>query len=181
MRLRTTSSAIGIGSMERCHTPTSRHGHPGQAYRASLALAEWLGRAADRIDPARERRSYDCPGRGASASDPEILCPLLQWPQNASVFEQGCTNLSLGAAHRCHSFARHPGRTSSPLRSDLRFSVHTRLGSRAHSQQYLRDGVAAALWTPTDLSGDRPRGLVWYRRRATEDPEGTNGFRVSIG
>jgi hypothetical protein len=53
--------------------------------------------------------------------------------------------------------------------------------SNTFEQQYLRDGVAAALWTPTDLSGDRPRGLVWYRRRATEDPEGTNGFRRSIG
>ncbi|MCA6111502.1 hypothetical protein [Bradyrhizobium cenepequi] len=30
----------------------ARHGHPGQAYRTSLALAEWLGRTADRIDPA---------------------------------------------------------------------------------------------------------------------------------
>ncbi|MGY3608956.1 MULTISPECIES: hypothetical protein [unclassified Bradyrhizobium] len=27
-------------------------GHPGQAYRTSLALAEWLCRTADRIDPA---------------------------------------------------------------------------------------------------------------------------------
>jgi hypothetical protein len=78
------------------------HGHPGQAYRASLALAEWLCRTADRIDPARVRRSYDCPGRGASASDSEILRPLLQRRQNASVFEQGCTSLSLGTAHRCH-------------------------------------------------------------------------------
>jgi predicted NUDIX family NTP pyrophosphohydrolase len=34
--------------------------------------------------------------------------------------------------------------------------------------------------TSCDLSGDRPRGLVRYRRRATEDPQGTNGFRRSI-
>src|SRR5260221_14594555 len=63
---------------QRRHAPIARHGHPGQAYRASLALAEWLCRTADRIDPARVRRSYDCPGRGASASDSEILRPLLQ-------------------------------------------------------------------------------------------------------
>jgi hypothetical protein len=31
------------------------------------------------------------------------------------------TGLSLGTAHRCHSFTRHPGRTSSPLWSDLNF------------------------------------------------------------
>jgi hypothetical protein len=35
------------------HAPIARHGHPGQAYSISLALAEWLCRAADRIDPAR--------------------------------------------------------------------------------------------------------------------------------
>ena len=54
-------------------------------------------------------------GRGASASHSEILRPLLQPSQNASVFEQGCASLSLGTAHRCHSFTRHPWRTSSPL------------------------------------------------------------------
>src|SRR5260221_6980274 len=36
---------------------------------------------------------------------------------------KGCTGH--GTAHRCHSFRRHPGRTSSPLWSDLRFLVHT--------------------------------------------------------
>jgi hypothetical protein len=40
--------------------------------------------------------------------------------------------------------------------------------------------MAAALRAPTDISGDRPRRLVRYRRRATEDPEGTSGFRRSI-
>jgi hypothetical protein len=30
----------------------TRHGYPGHAYRTSLALAEWLCRTADRIDPA---------------------------------------------------------------------------------------------------------------------------------
>jgi hypothetical protein len=34
------------------HAPIARHGHPGQAYRTSLTLAEWLCRTADRIDPA---------------------------------------------------------------------------------------------------------------------------------
>src|ERR1700677_1437078 len=29
----------------------TRHGHPGQAYRSSLALAEWLWRTVDRINP----------------------------------------------------------------------------------------------------------------------------------
>jgi hypothetical protein len=46
----------------------------GKAYCTSLALAEWLYRTADRIDPARVRRPYNCPGRGASPPDSEILC-----------------------------------------------------------------------------------------------------------
>src|SRR3984893_14914336 len=70
---------------------------------------------------------HHCLGRDAFASGPEILRRLLQPFQNASVFEQGCTGLSLGTAHRCHSFRRHPGRTSSPLWSDLRFLLHTGL------------------------------------------------------
>src|ERR1700730_3588577 len=36
-----------------CHAPITRHGHPGQAYCTSLALAERLCRTVDRIDPAR--------------------------------------------------------------------------------------------------------------------------------
>jgi transposase InsO family protein len=31
-----------------------------------------------------------------------ILKSYAHWCQNASVFEQGCTSLSLGTAHRCH-------------------------------------------------------------------------------
>ena len=42
----------GSDLWQRRHTPIARHGHPGQAYRTSLALAEWLCRTADRIDPA---------------------------------------------------------------------------------------------------------------------------------
>jgi hypothetical protein len=74
--------------------------------------ADWVARQlTGRLDPARECRSYDCPGRGAPESYSEILRPLLQRSQNASVFEQGCANLSLGTARRCHSFTRHPWRT----------------------------------------------------------------------
>ena len=61
-----------------CHTPIARHGHPGQAYRAGLALAEWLCRTADRIDPARVCGPFHRLGRGASAPDPAILRSLLQ-------------------------------------------------------------------------------------------------------
>ena len=35
-----------------CHAPIARHGHPGQAHRTGLALAEWLCRTTDRINPA---------------------------------------------------------------------------------------------------------------------------------
>src|SRR5450759_3726416 len=41
--------------------------------------------------------------------------------ENASVIEQGCACLSPGSAIRRHKFARHTGRTSSSIRSDLDF------------------------------------------------------------
>ena len=46
-------SRSGLDLRHHRHTPIARHGHPGQAYCISLALAEWLCRTADRIDPAR--------------------------------------------------------------------------------------------------------------------------------
>src|ERR1035437_6282527 len=49
------------------------------------------------------------------------LCGLLQRRENASVIEQGCACLSPGSAIRHHKFARHTGRTSSSIRSDLDF------------------------------------------------------------
>src|SRR6202789_4385708 len=48
MRLRATSSAIATGSMA---ASIARHGHPRQAHRTSLALAEWLCRPDDRPAP----------------------------------------------------------------------------------------------------------------------------------
>ena len=40
MRRRATSSAIGIGFTAASRSPNARHGYPGQANRAGLALAE---------------------------------------------------------------------------------------------------------------------------------------------
>jgi hypothetical protein len=62
----------------------ARHGYPRHAHRPSVALAEWLCRAVDRIDPTRMPRPCDRTGRGASAPDPAILCSLRQ---NAPVIE----------------------------------------------------------------------------------------------
>jgi transposase InsO family protein len=41
-----------------------------------------------------------------------------------SVFAKGCPGLSSGSAIRRHKFARHLGRTSSSIRSDLVFGTH---------------------------------------------------------
>ena len=51
----------------------ARHGHPREACRTSLAPAEWRCRTTDRVDPARVFGSCGDLGRGAFASDPEIL------------------------------------------------------------------------------------------------------------
>src|SRR6267378_1353945 len=60
----------GSDLWQRRHTPVARHGHPGQAYRASLALPEWLCQTGDRIDPARVFGPHHCRGRDAFASGP---------------------------------------------------------------------------------------------------------------
>src|SRR3979490_2107593 len=78
MRLRTPSSAIATGSMAASSRADCAPWHPGQAHRTSLALAEWLCRTADRIDPARVCGPHHCLGRDAFASGPEILRRLLQ-------------------------------------------------------------------------------------------------------
>src|SRR4029434_8586274 len=68
----------GSDLRQHCHTPNACHGHPGQAHRARLALAEWLCRTVDRIDPARVCGSFYRLGRGASAPHPANLRSLLQ-------------------------------------------------------------------------------------------------------
>jgi hypothetical protein len=67
----------GSDLWQRRHTPIARHGHPGQAYRAILALAERLCRTADRIDQARVLGPHHCLQRGTSAPDSKIIRRLL--------------------------------------------------------------------------------------------------------
>src|SRR6266404_737480 len=49
--------------------PIAHHGHPRQAHRPRLALAERLRRKADRIDPTRVRRPSRCLRRSALTPD----------------------------------------------------------------------------------------------------------------
>ena len=61
--------------------PTAKnvpHGHSGQAYRAGVTLAEWICRAADRVDPPRVPGSYHRIRRGPPAPTPAIVRALLQ-------------------------------------------------------------------------------------------------------
>jgi transposase InsO family protein len=57
----------------------------------------------------------------------KILRRLLKRRQNASIFAQGCADLSFGSANRPPKFARYLGWTSSSIRSDLVFGTHTGL------------------------------------------------------
>ena len=68
----------------------------------------------------------------------------------------------LGTARRCHSFTCHPGRTSSPLRSDLGFSVHTpcrklnlagKISNRAVLLPYARGVCSQFGWRRSERSG----------------------------
>src|SRR5258706_1304537 len=84
---------------------------------------------------------HHCLGRDSFASGPEILRRLLQLRQNASIIGQGCSGHSPNSANRKHQITRHPWRTSSPLWSDLRFSVHTG-GEQEKSKQSVTEGTA---------------------------------------
>src|SRR5680860_1412081 len=130
----TPHSRSGSDLRHQRHTPIARHGHPGQTYCTSLALAERLCRTADRIDPARVCGPFRRLGRGASAPNPASLCSLLQRHPNAPVIGQRCAGLSPRSPHRSHWFTRDPWRTSSPLRADL--------GFRYTQREAVRLGVA---------------------------------------
>ena len=68
----------GSSLWHRRHPPIARHGYSGQAYRTDLALAEWLCRTADWIDPTRVPGPFHRFGGGASTPHPASLCWLLQ-------------------------------------------------------------------------------------------------------
>ena len=83
-------------------------------------------RTADRIDPARVFGLRHRFGRGASASDSEILRPLLQRRQNASVFEQGRAGQSLARYSAPESFVQAPSLAGfTIIASGFDFSAHT--------------------------------------------------------
>jgi hypothetical protein len=82
--------------------PIASHGHPGQACSAGLALAEWLCRTTDWIDPARVRGSFHRLGRGASAPNSADLRRLLQFDQNTPVVGQRCTGFAPRSADRIY-------------------------------------------------------------------------------
>jgi hypothetical protein len=58
MRLRVTSSAIGITSMALSSHADCEAWAFGTNHRPIVTLAKWLCRTTDRIDPARVRRPY---------------------------------------------------------------------------------------------------------------------------
>ena len=99
-------------------------------------LETWHGRGisdgagAPALDPTdvegtgNVARSRGLPARQSSTL-PEILRPLLQLRQNASVFAQGCTGFSACSAVRHHNFKHPPWWTSLPILPGLGFSVHT--------------------------------------------------------
>jgi hypothetical protein len=78
--------------------------------------AEWVARQITEAFPWDGAPRYPRPAIGSTA--PLSRADCVPWESETSP-------LSLGTARRCHQFKRHPGRTSSPLSSDLGFSVHT--------------------------------------------------------
>src|SRR5260370_9868506 len=79
----------------------------------------------------------------------------------AKYIEQGCACLSPGSANRRHNFARHTGRTSSSIRSDLDFR-YTQVQDRPPACQNANaaDGDRGALSpSPHHQARARPQDL----------------------
>jgi hypothetical protein len=68
----------GPDLQQHCRTPNACHGHPGQAHRTGLALAEWLCRTADRIDPTRVRGPFHVLARRiyATSCEPTLIITM---------------------------------------------------------------------------------------------------------
>jgi hypothetical protein len=116
----------GSGLRHDRHSPTAGHGYKRQACCTGLAVAEWLCRTADRLDPARVCRQSHCFGRGASAPNVAILCPVLQPHQNPLVLGQRCAGLSSHSTDRNCPITRDPWRTSPSVRPGLGFRYRQR-------------------------------------------------------
>jgi hypothetical protein len=97
-----------------------------------LALAEWLRRKADRVDPTRVCRPRDRVGRGTPTKDFASLCRLLQRCENAPIIGQGRALIAPGLADRMRHVACATGRPSSPLLQNLVFGTHSRYTTRRH-------------------------------------------------
>ena len=112
-----------IRLVEQSHLPVRRTldrlGVSRPSNRAKVTLAEPLCRAADRLDPPRMPRPCGGHGSRAPASDPAILCDLLQPGPHAPIAEQGLPDPP------AHSSARNDRRRADPRRpaSSLRPNV----------------------------------------------------------
>src|SRR3974390_1193676 len=160
MRHHATSSGIKIASMATSPRAEFALWTYRQAHRPSIALGERFCRTVDRINPARVCGSHHRLGRGAFAPDLASLCPLLQQHQDASVIEQRCAGLSSHSTDREHHVTSDPRWASSPLRSDLGFSVHTPIGAR--KEAFVKD--VADAWAR--------HGEAMLDRMATIEPSG---------
>src|SRR5260370_10247201 len=89
--------------------------------------------------------------------------------QNASVFAQGCADLSFGSANRPPKFARYLGWTSPSIRSDLVFGTHrwdNRIFIPLIRQEYCRRQAEGLPRLPISGPRERERG----GRSAQHDP-----------
>jgi hypothetical protein len=103
----------------------------------------------------RPYRDRHCLGRVTFASNSKILRRLLQRRQNASVFAQGCADLSFGSANRPPKFARYLGWTSSSIRSDLVFGTHTSTSAAKTATRRRLTATESDMCAPLATYGDQ--------------------------
>ena len=128
--LRARRNHPGSGLRRGRHAPIASHGHPRQAHRPGLALAERLRRKVDRIDPTRVCRPHGCLGRSAPAPDSDEVFRLLQRVEDSSVSRQRRSDPSRNPARGPRHISARPRRASSPLLQNLIFGTDRRVARR---------------------------------------------------
>lgn len=88
------------------------------------------------------------------------------------------TKMPLAAAHPCHSFTPHPGRTSPPLWPDLRFSVQTRICFPAHGKS--ATCLSYRLWIRRDLAPHNGHSATSLSDRTAKIIESDESLTLSI-
>jgi hypothetical protein len=141
------SCAIGIAYTARC-SPGAFGRWVGSADHAKVAMAKWLLREADRLDPTGILDHIVVFGERNLRHLLRAYADYLQSHPNTPVIGQGLPRFARHRANWPHMSCAHSGRIAPPMRQDLVFDRDGHSAPRAHRK------TAYARWTPPSLRAD---------------------------